>query len=256
MGNLDLYEKVRTVPNSAQRKIEAGRLKGKTDINPMWRIKTLTEQFGPCGKGWYYKITDKRLETSGESGEMAAFVDIELYVKFGEEWSAPIIGTGGSMFLTEERNGLHVSDECFKMALTDAISVACKALGIGADVYWEKDVSKYTQNFNTDNEKKSVKAAEIRRSAPPDEEAPPEEDMPPEEEAAPVRRLPSDVLKIPGADKADNKTLFVNALNIGKIELQKGRDLIDNMFGENVRVNSLTRKDFESVLTELDKMVK
>lgn len=30
------------------------------------------------------------------------------------------------------------------MALTDAISVACKALGFGADVYWAKDATKYT----------------------------------------------------------------------------------------------------------------
>ena len=59
MENLDIYENVRRVPNTAQRKIEAGRLKGKTDINPMWRIKKLTEQFGPCGKGWYYKIINK-----------------------------------------------------------------------------------------------------------------------------------------------------------------------------------------------------
>ena len=29
----------------------------------------------------------------------------------------------------------------YKMALTDALSVACKALGIGADVYFEKDSS-------------------------------------------------------------------------------------------------------------------
>ena len=31
------------------------------------------------------------------------------------------------------------------MALTDALSVACKALGIGADVYFEKDVTKYSE---------------------------------------------------------------------------------------------------------------
>lgn len=43
-----------------------------------------------------------------------------------------------------------MSDECFKMALTDAISVAAKAIGIGADVYWEKDKTKYT-NPNTDD---------------------------------------------------------------------------------------------------------
>lgn len=30
------------------------------------------------------------------------------------------------------------------MATTDAISVACKQLGIGADIYWDKDKTKYS----------------------------------------------------------------------------------------------------------------
>ena len=46
MENLELYNKVREVPKDAQKAITAGRLKGFTDINPMWRIKCLTEQFG------------------------------------------------------------------------------------------------------------------------------------------------------------------------------------------------------------------
>ena len=29
---------------------------------------------------------------------------------------------------------MYTSDECYKMALTDALSVACKALGVAADV--------------------------------------------------------------------------------------------------------------------------
>lgn len=143
MENLEIYERVRQVPTSAQREIQAGRLKGKTDINPMWRIKALTEQFGPCGIGWKYTITDKRLE-NGANNEVSAFVDIDLYIKVDGEWSDAIPGTGGSAFVASERNGLYTSDECFKMALTDAISVACKALGFGADVYWAKDATKYT----------------------------------------------------------------------------------------------------------------
>lgn len=142
MENMQIYESVRNVPDAAKRSIQAGRLKGKTDINPMWRIKALTEQFGPCGIGWKYKITDKRLET-GANGEISAFLDIDLYVKADGEWSEAIPGTGGSAFVASERNGLYTSDECFKMALTDAISVACKALGFGADVYWDKDATKY-----------------------------------------------------------------------------------------------------------------
>lgn len=140
--NMRIYKQVRAVPQEAKREIAAGRLKGKTDVNPMWRIKTLTEQFGICGIGWKYVITDKRLE-AGADGEMSAFVDIDLFIKVGGEWSAAIPGTGGSAFVAKERNGLYTSDECFKMALTDAISVACKALGFGADVYWQADATKY-----------------------------------------------------------------------------------------------------------------
>lgn len=141
MENLELYNAVRSVPPEAMKQIAAGRLKGMTDINPMWRIKTLTEQFGPCGIGWKYEITGQHLET-GANGEIAAFVSINLYYKKDGEWSAAIPGTGGNMFVTKERSGMYTSDECFKKALTDAISVAAKAIGVGADVYWNKDTTK------------------------------------------------------------------------------------------------------------------
>lgn len=142
MDNLELYNKFRVCPEAAKKPITAGRLKGFTDINPMWRIKVLTDVFGACGIGWWYKITDKRME--GQGNEIRAFVDIELYYKWNGEVSQPVVGTGGASFLTNEKNGAYTSDECYKMALTDAISVAAKALGVGADVYWDKDRDKYT----------------------------------------------------------------------------------------------------------------
>lgn len=140
-NNLNLYEKFRSVPEEAKTEIKAGRTKGFTDINPMWRIKVLTQEFGPCGIGWYYKPVNKWIETVGN--EIAAFVDIELYVKTEDGWSMPIFGTGGSRLATAESRGIYVSDECYKMATTDALSVACKQLGIGADVYFNKDITKY-----------------------------------------------------------------------------------------------------------------
>lgn len=148
--NMFIYNQVRGVPKEAKKEIGAGRLKGKTEINPMWRIKALTELFGPCGLGWKYVITDKRLET-GALGTIAAFVDIDLFVKYDGvdgAWSEAIPGTGGSAFVAKENSGLYTSDECFKMALTDAISVACKSLGFGADVYWQADATKYTTREN------------------------------------------------------------------------------------------------------------
>ena len=142
--NLKLYNEFRAVPPEALKTIGAGRLKGMSDINPMWRIKKLTEAFGMCGIGWRYNITEKRLE-KGCKEQISAFVDIELFIKVDGAWSEAIVGTGGSSFVAAETNGMYQSDECFKMALTDALSVACKAIGVGADVYFAKDRTKYDQ---------------------------------------------------------------------------------------------------------------
>lgn len=145
MGNMDIYNAVSAVPDSAQKRITGGRLNGMTDINPMWRIRELTELFGACGIGWKYKIVREWLETAS-TGEVGAFVDIELQYRItpDADWSEPIPGTGGSKFVAAEKgNNLRASDECYKMALTDAISVACKALGFGADIYWEAGRTKY-----------------------------------------------------------------------------------------------------------------
>lgn len=139
MGNLDLYNKLKVVPQEAIKPIQNGRLKGKSDINPMWRIRTMTEHFGVCGIGWKYVITKQWTETYGT--ETKAYCNIDLFIKVDGQWSDAIQGTGGSSEVTMERNGSYVSDECYKMALTDALSVAMKALGVGANIYFEKGKS-------------------------------------------------------------------------------------------------------------------
>lgn len=137
MENMEIYEAGRAVPKEAQKQFNNGRFQG-TDINPMWRIKKLTELFGPAGIGWYYDVVSERSEQHGD--DVMAIVDLKLYVKTGGEWSKPIYGTGGNILLQKGR----MSDEGYKMALTDALSVACKALGIGADIYFGADKTKYT----------------------------------------------------------------------------------------------------------------
>ena len=141
--NLTIYNKIKEVPEEAQKKITGGRLNGMTDIKPMWRIEKLTEIFGPVGIGWFTKTKNKEI-IDGANGEKIAIVDIELYVNYKnfldedteDTWSEAIEGSGGSSFIAKEKNGLYTNDECFKMAYTDALSVACKSLGMGANVYW------------------------------------------------------------------------------------------------------------------------
>lgn len=150
--NLSIYNKVRSVPQTALKTIGAGRLKGMSDVNPVWRILAMTDTFGVCGIGWKYEITKQWTETFGN--EVKGFCNINLYVKVDGEWSDAIPGTGGSSFVTMERNGAYVSDEVYKMALTDALSVAMKSLGVAADIYFAKGAdlgTKYAINEQAAN---------------------------------------------------------------------------------------------------------
>ena len=148
--NLELYNRVRDVPKEAVKPIMAGRLKGKSEINPMWRIKKLTEEFGVCGFGWRYEIL-RMWNEEGANGEIASFVHINLFVRHDGEWSEAIQGIGGSSLVSNEKQGKYTSDECYKMALTDALSVACKSLGFAADIYFSNDSTKYTENKPENN---------------------------------------------------------------------------------------------------------
>jgi hypothetical protein len=143
-ANMTSWNLVKTPPETALKQITGGRLKGMTDISPMWRIQVMTEVYGACGIGWTYEIK-RTWQEPGAEGQIAAFCEVELLIKDKSEWSRGIPGLGGSMFVAQETRGLYTSDEAYKMALTDALSVAMKAIGVGADIYMGKqNESKYS----------------------------------------------------------------------------------------------------------------
>lgn len=150
MDNLFIYNRYREVPQEAVKPFDNGKFKG-TDINTMWRIKCLTEQFGVVGYGWTVKVLRTWTEL-GANEELMAFAEVEMKVKVDGEWSEPFTATGGNLMvrLVKGKNGnpnyYSNNDEAFKMAITDAFGVACKYLGIGADIYWANDRTKYTED--------------------------------------------------------------------------------------------------------------
>ena len=137
--NLRIWDQVKEVPQDAQSKITGGRLQGMTNIKPIWRLMAVTNLFGPCGIGWKYEI--EKQWTLEVGGEVLCFCNVLVYVSRPIEsdgidrWSEPIPGTGSSKLVSRERNGMFADTEGYKKALTDALSVAFKALGVGANVY-------------------------------------------------------------------------------------------------------------------------
>lgn len=147
MGNLDLYERYAQPPGNALKPFTNGRFSG-TDINPMWRIRALTEEFGPCGIGWYTDNEEYWREDSPD-GTATVYCRLNLYIKKDGDWSKPIHGIGGNTLIA--KTGGKADDDSFKKAYTDALGIACKALGIGANVWWEApNQTKYTANIQND----------------------------------------------------------------------------------------------------------
>lgn len=153
MENLDLYNRYKDPPKDALKSFNNGRFRG-TDINPMWRIKSLTEAFGPCGKGWYTEIVNVWREDTPD-GVATVYCHLRLYVRHeGEsEWSKPVEGIGGNTLTAKTKNGVSTTDEAYKMAYTDALGIACKALGFGASIWWQSNDSKYTAHQDDEPEK-------------------------------------------------------------------------------------------------------
>jgi len=161
--NMKVWNAVKQPPPSALRAIMGGRLKGKTDINPQWRYQVMTEQFGMCGTGWSYTV-ERVWREEAPDGQVFAFAEVRLYLIRGAEgqWSAPIPGIGGSMLVEKEASGLHANDEGYKMAITDALSVAMKMIGVGANIYAGlSDGSKYKSTDKTPQPTVQQHTAEI-----------------------------------------------------------------------------------------------
>ena len=139
MEHLEIWQKVARPPKEALKEITGGRLRGKTDISPQWRIKVMTELFGPCGTRWGYNI-DRLWTEQGHGGEIMAFAQVTLWYILAKDDADPkdicsVPGIGGAALVANEKNGLYSNDEAYKMAVTDALSVAMKALGVAADIY-------------------------------------------------------------------------------------------------------------------------
>ena len=163
---IEIWDKLKNPPKEALKEITGGRLKGKSNINPQWRLQIMTEIFGVIGIGWKYDIVKLWIEEASND-QKVAFAEIKLYIKQDNEWSEGISGVGGSMFVEQENKGLYTNDECYKMATTDALSVAMKQLGVAADIYmgiWDGDKYNGQPNNTSSSEPQSDEPWEITRT--------------------------------------------------------------------------------------------
>lgn len=145
----------KTDPTQTKQFSRAGGFKG-TALKPMWVIKRLTEQFGPCGEGWGVNEPKFQVETM-LGGETLVYCTVSCWHGSPEN---VLFGVGGDKVVSARRDGNpFCDDEAFKKAFTDAVNNAFKFIGVGADIHMGLfDDSKYV--------------AEIREEFHPEEKQP------------------------------------------------------------------------------------
>lgn len=147
--NLKTWNKVKQVPPEFLKPIGFGKLKGKSDINPQWRLMAMTQAFGQVGHGWTYRIVRTWSEPH-PNGSVMCFAEVAVKTKVDGEWGQEFSGIGGSEIIESNKNGLQSNDDGYKMAVTDALSVAFKCVGVASDVYLGNfDGAKYIKQTQT-----------------------------------------------------------------------------------------------------------
>lgn len=159
--NLKIWNSVKQVPTQFLKTIDFGKLKGKSDINPQWRLMAMTQAFGVIGHGWTYRIVRTWTDHNPTTGEVMCFAEVAVKTKLDGEWGEEFSGIGGSAIVEKNKNGIVSNDDGYKMAVTDALSVAFKAIGIAGDIYLNLfDSSKYQYKGTYDK-------AYLEREEPP-----------------------------------------------------------------------------------------
>lgn len=114
-----------------------------TQIDPTWRIRRMTETFGPVGIGWGWK----QLEWTVQEGMI--FICCSVWYRDPDSGEIGETGPqwGGSEIVRTRRDGSQDrSDECFKMSITDAVGKCLVSIGVAADVHLgDYDSSKYRE---------------------------------------------------------------------------------------------------------------
>jgi len=146
--NLSIWNALaKTDPKHTKPFNRAGGFKG-TSVKPIWVIKQLTEQFGPCGIGW--GVNEPSFQVVPCEGEVLVFCTVSGW--HGKKENV-VYGVGGDKVQAKRQGGHFCDDEAFKKAFTDAVNNAFKFVGVAADIHMglfddDKYVTQARAEFN------------------------------------------------------------------------------------------------------------
>lgn len=161
MNNTEIWDALGTTdPEHTKSFRRAGGFSG-TAIKPMWAYRRMTEQFGPCGKGWGVLAPTFDIQDCGEI--RLVYCTATAWYMVGNE-RCEVVGVGGDSVIGKNKHGPTFDDEAYKKAFTDATTNALKMIGVGADVHMGMfDDSKYVNDTKAQFQAKAKSSAALKR---------------------------------------------------------------------------------------------
>jgi hypothetical protein len=136
VNNLELWDKVSTIPNEFLSEITGKTYKG-TSIKPHYVIMRLTEEIGLVGDKWGYNILKEHRETFPDDS-MLHTIHLEFWHKKDDN-ICKFTQFGATKYCYKSKDDRWVIDEDYaKKTLTDALLKCASYLGFGADVYLDQ----------------------------------------------------------------------------------------------------------------------
>ena len=141
--NMELWNKVFETDPAYTKPVTFGRK--FTAIDPMYQIRSATEQFGVAGKGWGWKVNQVQFLPND-----TVAVLVELWAgspdNFVQQWGQCGLYTNNDKSIDDK--------DCMKKATTDGITKCLSYLGFNADVFMGRfDDNKYVEEMRA---KKSI----------------------------------------------------------------------------------------------------
>lgn len=158
--NKALWNRVFMTDPKAVKAITGKQYKGNSP-KPYWIVERLTEEFGPCGKGWGFSILNERMEHLSPTDVLHVAVVRFWYVFEGERYELEQIGQTKACYMTSA-DKLLVDEDAPKKSVTDALVKCASYLGFAGDIFSGRwDDSKYVAEANREWRAKEAAAPQV-----------------------------------------------------------------------------------------------
>lgn len=144
-----------------------------TAVKPMWCIRRMTEQFGPCGTGW--GMSEPQFQVvPGHNSEVLVYCTVSIWYGDGKT----VYGVGGDKVVGYIKANPQYNrperwendDEAFKKSFTDALLNAMKHIGVAADIHMGLfDDNKYVNAMREEFADEAPAPARQRAQKPADD---------------------------------------------------------------------------------------